>query len=121
MTDRIEIAGLRALGRHGVLDHERATAQPFEVDLEIEADLGRAAASDDLGDTVDYAAACAQVAAIIETGHFALLESLAGRICDAILELDGVTAVTASVRKLRPPVPYDVASTGVRLRRCRNR
>ncbi len=50
-----------------------------------------------------------------------LLESLAGAIADAVLADAHVTSVTVAVRKLRPPVPYDVESTGVRLTRPRPR
>ena len=43
-----------------------------------------------------------------------LLESLAGAIANAVLAHDRVTAATVAVRKVRPPVAYDVDSTGVR-------
>ena len=49
MTDRIELRGLRVLGTHGVLPEERERAQPFEVDLDIDADLRPAGVSDALG------------------------------------------------------------------------
>ncbi len=52
--DRIEVLGLRVVARHGVLPEERERAQPFEIDLEIEADLSEAARHDDLSKTVDY-------------------------------------------------------------------
>ena len=54
MTDRIELRGLRLLGRHGALEGEQDAAQPFEIDLEVEADFAEAAADDDLAKTVDY-------------------------------------------------------------------
>ena len=53
-ADRIELRGLRSVGTHGVLAEEQTRAQPFEVDLELEADLTAAGRSDDLADTVDY-------------------------------------------------------------------
>ena len=39
MADRIELMGIRALGTIGVLPEEKTRAQPFEVDVFIEADL----------------------------------------------------------------------------------
>ncbi len=48
-----------------------------------------------------------------------LLERLAERIAEEALRCAGPRArsVTVSVRKLRPPVPVDVASAGVRITR----
>ena len=45
--DVIELRGLRVMGTHGVLPEEHARAQPFEVDLDVEADLAIAGDSDD--------------------------------------------------------------------------
>ena len=71
MLDRIELRGLRIVGTHGVLPEERQRSQPFEVDLDIVADLSRASASDDLEDTVDYGAVAAAVAAVVSGPHAA--------------------------------------------------
>ena len=47
-----------------------------------------------------------------------LLERLATRIADDVLALDDrLTSVTVTVRKLRPPVPVDLASAGVTITR----
>ncbi len=120
MTDRIELRGLRASGICGVLPEEQERAQPLEVDLDIEADLGAASRSDDLDDTVDYSSVLAMVEAVVTTERFALLERLAGRLADAVLELPGTDSVTVSVRKLRPPVPQQLDTTGVRVTRTRS-
>lgn len=118
--DRIELRGLRLVGLVGVLDHERATGQPLEVDLDLSVDLTAAGRSDDLADTVDYGAVCTAVAAAVTAGHVALLEHLATRVADAVLARDDrVVAVEVAVRKLRPPVPLDLASSGVRIVRGR--
>jgi dihydroneopterin aldolase len=118
--DEIQLRGLRVTGTHGVLDEERARAQPFEVDVDLSADLSPAGASDALVDTVDYGAVVALVAAIVGSERFALLEALAARIASAVLALDGrVASVTVTVRKLRPPVPVDLAHAGVRVTRAR--
>ena len=119
-TDRIELRGLRAMGRVGVLDHERAHDQPLEFDLDLVVDLAAAGESDDLDDTVDYGAVCDGVVATVGERHVALLEALATRVADAVLALDGrIAAVEVAVRKLRPPVPHDLATSGVRIERAR--
>ncbi len=48
-----------------------------------------------------------------------LLERMASRIAAVVLESPGVGAVTVAVRKLRPPVPTELATSGVRIRRAR--
>ena len=118
-VDRIELRGLRVVGTHGVLPEERARAQPFELDLDLEVDLVAAGASDDLRDTVDYGAVAESAARVVRDETFDLLEALAARVAAAVLADTRVRAVTVSVRKLRPPVPQDLATSGVRITRRR--
>ncbi|HEY7947894.1 MAG TPA: dihydroneopterin aldolase [Acidimicrobiales bacterium] len=118
--DRIEVRGLRLLGVHGVLPEERSRAQPFEVDLDLEIDMAGAALSDDLADTADYGAAIQTVADVVGAAPHDLLESLAGAIADALLADGRIRSATVAVRKLRPPVPHEVVSTGVRMTRSRS-
>ena len=113
----IEILGIRAVGRHGVLPEEQARAQPFEVDLRLEVDLAPASASDRLEDTVDYGVLPEAVARTVELESYNLLERLAGRIACMCTSIRGVQAVEVSVRKLRPPIPVHVASVGVTLKK----
>lgn len=118
-SDRLEIRGLRVVAAHGALPEERDRPQPFEVDLDVGVDTRGAARSDDLADTVDYAEVIASALAVVSGDHRQLLESLAEAVAEAVLDLPGVRWVTATVRKLRPPVPYDLASAGVRVTRSR--
>ena len=118
--DRIEIRGLRLLATVGVPEAERAVAQPLELDIDLEVDLRDAARSDDVADTVDYGAVAVAVADAVAGTSFALLERLAAEVADVVLDRDQrCRAVTVRVRKLRPPVPLDVDTTGVRIRRTR--
>lgn len=117
--DRIEVQGLRVLTVVGVLPHERQHPQPVLIDLAIEVDLAEAGHSDSLASTVDYAALCQSVAARVREGRDILLERLAQRIADLVLEMDRVEAVEVAVAKLRPALPEDLASTKVCIRRCR--
>ena len=122
MTDHIELRGLRALGVHGVLAEEQTRAQPFEVDVDVEADLSAAGRSDQLDDTLDYGALVAVAERVVTTEHHQLLERLAERIAEEVLGLGGdrIAAVTVAVRKLRPPVPQDLDTSGVRITRSRS-
>ena len=118
-TDRIELRGLVVTGICGALPEERERAQPLEVDLDVVADLSAAGASDDLGDTLDYGAITAAVERVILDGTPQLLEHLAQTIADAVLSDVRASSVTVSVRKLRPPVPQALATSGVTITRGR--
>lgn len=118
-SDRIELSGLRAYGRHGVLDVEARHGQPFVVDLSLELDLSAAARSDDLSDTVHYGEVAEAVVAAVETTRFALIEALAGHLADLALAAGPVTAVTVTVRKPRAPIPVPFDEVAVRLHRSR--
>lgn len=123
MGDRIELRGLRFAAVHGVLPEEREEAQPFEVDVDLDADLGPAGRSDDLADTVDYAAVATAVATVMNGPPAALLEHLAELVAAAALDAAGgrAASVTVTVRKLRPPLSSEVAWAGVRITRSSGR
>lgn len=79
-----------------------------------------AGASDELGETVDYGSLCAVVDRAVTRDHVVLLEHLATRIAGAVLAADErITSTTVWLRKLRPPVPQDLATSGVRITRTR--
>ncbi len=121
MSDRISLRGLRFLGRHGVTLEERMEPQPIEVDVELETDLSAAAASDELGDTIDYSAVFELVRAIVEERSFRLLEALAGEVANAVLAAHGhdprMAAVEVRIRKPQAPLPGTFETVEVAVRR----
>ncbi len=117
MTDRIEIRGLRAFGRHGVLEMERRKGQTFVIDLVLERDLTEPAASDALGDTIDYGTLAQQVADAVGRTRFNLIESLAGFIADIALSDPSVDAVEVRVAKPDAPLTVTADEVAVVLRR----
>jgi dihydroneopterin aldolase len=119
-TDRIELRGLVISGICGALPEERERAQPLEVDLDVVADLSTAGESDDLADTLDYGSITEQVEGIVTSGAPMLLERLARTIADAVLADPRAVSVTVAVRKLRPPVPQVMGTSGVRITRSRS-
>lgn len=121
--DRLSLIGMRFEARHGVLAWEKETAQPFEVDLILHADLAAAAKRDDLGATVDYAALHEMVRAIVEGRTFNLIEALAGAIAaGALAATDAVLVDAVEIRVRKPKAPIDGAfdTVEVALRRRRN-
>jgi dihydroneopterin aldolase len=120
--DRLSLLGMRFSGRHGVLPHEKVTAQPFEVDLVLHADLARAADRDELAATVDYASLFDLVRAIVEGTTRDLIEALAGSIATAVLAAtpdDVVDAVEVRVRKPEAPIDgsFDTVEASILRRR----
>lgn len=114
MSDVIELRGLRVRAIVGVLPEEREREQPLEIDLDLGRPLHHAAAADDLLATTNYAEVLALGERVAVEGHFLLLETLAHRLAQAVLDFDpAIESVMVRVRKLRPPVPHDVASVGV--------
>jgi dihydroneopterin aldolase len=119
MSDRIALTGLRARGRHGVYDFERAEGQDFVVDVVLELDLAPAAASDDVADTVHYGELAERLVAIVAGEPVNLIETLAQRLADACLLDPRVRAVTVTVHKPGAPIPHEFTDVAVQLRRGR--
>ena len=118
-TDRIELRGLVPSAICGALPEERERAQPLEIDLDVVADLSVAGVSDELPDTLDYGAITADVERVVTTLEPVLLERLAQAVAEVVLADQRVVSVTVTVRKLRPPVPQVLATSGVRITRER--
>ncbi len=110
----IRINGMRFWGKHGADAAERERDQPIDVDLEIDCDLARAAASDALADTIDYSALYRTCERIVTGQSCALLEALAERIAQAVCEDRRVLALIVRVRK---PRLLEGATPEVELRR----
>lgn len=118
--DLLRLNGLRGIGHHGVFDHERRDGQEFVVDLEVETDLRAAAGSDDLDQTLHYGILAEQVVAAIERDPVDLIETLAERIADLVLEFPTAQAVTVTVHKPSAPITVPFADVSVVIRRERN-
>jgi dihydroneopterin aldolase len=117
VSDVIEVRGLRCVAVCGVLDEERARPQPLRVDLDVEVDADAAARSDALSDAVSYAPLCDLAIATIQAGAPRLLEAACDQVARAVLAADPrILSVEVTVAKLRPPIPFDAATVGVRRR-----
>ena len=104
-SDRIALTGIRIFGRHGVYDDERRDGQDFVVDVTMHVDTRRAASTDDVADTVHYGEVAEQIAAIVGGEPVNLLETLAARIADRLLENATIHAVRVTVHKPDAPIP----------------
>jgi len=92
-------------GYHGVRPEERSLGQRFEVDVEMRYEMERAAASHRIEDAIDYQAVFEAVEGVMtgEANH--LLEALASRIADTVMEQFPAQRTVVRVRKMHPPIP----------------
>ena len=119
MSDRISLHGLRVRGNHGVYDFERRDGQDFVVDVELELDLAKAAASDDVADTVHYGELAGRLVEVIAGDPVNLIETLADRLAAVCLADARVTAATVTVHKPQAPISHEFADVAVTVRRTR--
>ncbi|HVE74760.1 MAG TPA: dihydroneopterin aldolase [Mycobacteriales bacterium] len=99
MTDRIRLHGIRVRGHHGVHDHERRDGQDFLIDVDLDMDLRAAAASDQLADTIDYAALVMRLGVVVAGEPVALIERLAEQLAQVCLADARVTRAEVTVHK----------------------
>ncbi len=118
-ADLLSVSGIECFGHHGVFEHERREGQPFVIDLTLGVRTRRAAASDDLRDTVDYGSLVSAVKAAVERDPVDLIETLAQRISDVCLAGDRVDWARVTVHK--PDAPIDATFTDVALTITRRR
>ncbi|MDL5352830.1 dihydroneopterin aldolase [Microbacterium sp. zg-YB36] len=117
--DEIAVTGIRAFGHHGVYPDERRDGQEFVADVVLHLSTERAAASDDVADTVHYGELAEQVAAILAGDPVDLLETLAARIADAVLARDLVERVRVTLHKPAAPIPVPFDDVTVTITRGR--
>ena len=97
-----DIIFLRGLECHcviGFIDWERRVQQKVVLDLEFPTDCTRAAASDDVGDTIDYKRVAKRVLAWVGESQFQLIETLAHRLALLLLEEFALEWVRVSLNK----------------------
>ena len=118
-ASNILLDDMRFYAYHGVMEQERQVGGEYSVSLTVEADLAEAARTDDVADTVNYAALYALVEREMAVPS-RLLEHVAARIGWRTLEeYDRVTAVTVKVTKLNPPMGADCKGASVELKLTR--
>jgi len=119
MTSSISITGIQLQARCGVTETERGRPQPIVVDLTVRCRNERAFQSDQLTDTVDYAAITQCVRDVGEGQPFALLETLTEHLCQKLFQVFPLTHVKIWVRKIQPPMKDFTGSVGIQLIRSR--
>src|SRR5688572_3594592 len=75
--DVIAIEGLYVDCVVGVYPHERSEPQPLRIDLRMALDTARAGSGQRLRNTIDYAMVASQIAFLLQSCRFHLLETAA--------------------------------------------
>lgn len=113
MNTSIELNRMHFFAYHGVSSQERRVGNDYEVSLRVRYPFEQAMVSDNLDDTLNYAALYALVAAEMARPS-ALLEHVAGRICRALSErFPAIIGGTLRVAKLTPPIAGEIGEAAV--------
>ena len=115
--DEITLTGLRVFGRHGVFDFEREQGQHFIVDVRMHLSVVRAAETDDVTDTVHYGEVADRIVEIVGGEPVNLLETLATRIADDLLQDARLQRVSVTVHKPQAPIDAEFADVAVTVHR----
>ena len=83
--DRVFVEDLRIETVIGIFDWEREIRQVVSLDLEMAFDIRQAAASDAIGDALDYKAVSKRMIQFVESSEFQLVETLAERCAEVVL------------------------------------
>ena len=83
----------------GIYDWERRVKQTLVFDLEMAADIRKAAASDAIEDTLDYKAVSKRIHAYVSESRFNLVETLAERVAALVLSEFEVSWVKLTLNK----------------------
>lgn len=119
MADLIRLSGIRAFGFHGVYPDEQRDGQEFVVDITAHLDLTEAGQTDDLAATVHYGELAEAVAQRVAEERWDLIERVAQRVADLVLDRPAVQAVDVTVHKPQAPIAVPVGDVSVTITRSR--
>jgi dihydroneopterin aldolase len=115
--DRIFLRELRVETIIGIYDWERETRQVVSIDLEMPVDIRRAAATDDIADTLNYKKVAKRIIGYVEASSFQLVETLIERIAEIIITEFDVDWVKVTLSK--PGAIRSSRDVGVAIERVR--
>lgn len=107
--DRIIIKNAPFLCSIGIKEEEREKKQEILVDIELFTDIRRGAGTDSIEDTIDYSAVHELISKEVGKNHYNLIETLAEKIAQRVLEHFHIEKVSIKIKK-----PSALAHRGVR-------
>jgi len=84
----------------GIYDWERKIKQKVVFDIEMAADIRKAASTDHIDDTLNYKAVAKRIIAFVEESRFQLVETLAEKVAEIVLSEFNVLWVKVTLNKL---------------------
>ena len=97
--DIIYLHDLRIETVIGIWDWERKIRQTVAIDLEMSADIRKAAATDSVEDTLNYKLVAKRLQQYVGDSGFQLVETLAEKIAGIVIDEFGVAWVRVKVNK----------------------
>ena len=85
--DKIFLDELKVDTIIGIWEWERRIRQTVVIDIEMSADIARAAATDDVADTLNYKSVAKRIQSFVAESSFQLVETLAERVAAIIREI----------------------------------
>ena len=97
--DKIFLQELKVETIIGIWEWERKIRQTVIIDLEMSADIAKAAATDDVADMLNYKSVAKRIQGFVADSSFQLVETLAEKIAEIIRGEFGVAWVRVTVHK----------------------
>tara|TARA_B100001059_G_C17774859_1_gene550626 strand:+ start:898 stop:1269 length:372 start_codon:yes stop_codon:yes gene_type:complete len=113
--DKIFLNELKVDTIIGIFEWERNILQTVIIDLEMSADIAKAAASDEVIDALNYKSVAKRVQGFVEKSSFQLVETLAEHIASIIL--DEFSVIWVKVRVNKPGAILGSRGVGVEIER----
>jgi dihydroneopterin aldolase len=117
-SDAIFLSDLRVETVIGIWDWERKIRQTVSLDLEMGADIRRAAESDSIDDTLNYKKVAKRIQQFVSDSEFQLVETLAEKVAGIILDEFDVPWVNVRINK--PGAIRGARDVGVAIRRSKD-
>lgn len=120
--DSIVIEDLKIYANHGVYEFEKENGQNFYISAKLNLDIQKAAISDDLADTVNYALVSEKIAAFVKEKSLDLIETLADGIAVMLLDnYEMVESVDVTVKKPEAPINMEFGNVYVMVSRKKHK
>ncbi len=116
--DKIFIRGLEIECIIGFIDWERRVKQKVVLDIELPVDCAHTAKTDAVADTLDYKQVVDQVVELIADSSFMLVEKMAQKVAELIIQNFSVNWVRVVVNK--PGAIRELRDVGVSIERYRD-
>lgn len=109
-TQTLTLSGLRFVANLGILDHEKTSPQPIQVDAELNQGIQPLLPhNDDIEHVLDYRHVRQIIIDECTAEHVNLLETLIGKLAHRLMQLPGVIGVRVKIAKLEIFADCEVA------------